>query len=101
MVLSYFSNLLERISAVRLPQPGEILPVGSEVTVSGWGKTSDASNSVSQTLNYVGLTIISNLQCASVYGSSVIISSTVCAVGNPHHSTCNVSNFHCEVFWGL
>lgn len=64
---------------------------GVAVTVSGWGKTSDSSSGVSQTLNYVQLTSITNQQCANVYGSSVIVASTICAVGNPHHSTCSVS----------
>ncbi|KAI4465909.1 chymotrypsin-related [Holotrichia oblita] len=72
-----------------MPARGDVTGAGVTVTVSGWGRTSDTIPSISNILNYVSLTTISNAQCAAVYGSQVIISSTICAVGNPHHSTCN------------
>ncbi|EFA05748.1 chymotrypsin BI [Tribolium castaneum] len=61
---------------------------GVSVTVSGWGKTSDSSSSISQTLNYVGLTTITNAVCANTYGS-IIQSGIVCAKGSTTQSTCN------------
>lgn len=63
---------------------------GVAVTVSGWGKTSDASSSVSTNLNYVGLTTITNSQCASTFGN-IIQSGIVCCKGSSIQSTCNVS----------
>lgn len=80
-----------RIQAIRLPARGETIGSGLTVRVSGWGRTSDAATGVSQQLMWVDVTTITNAQCAAVYGTSTIIGSVVCARGNPHHSTCNVS----------
>ncbi|KAI7815051.1 Serine protease, partial [Rhyzopertha dominica] len=77
------------IRPVNLPAIGAIAPANSSVTVSGWGRISDNATGVSNTLNYVELTTISNEACATVYGSAVVVNSTICAVGSPHHSTCN------------
>lgn len=82
--------ILDRISSIRLPQEGEVLQVGSELSVSGWGVTETSSSVVSDLL-FTNVRAISNLQCAAVYGSSVIIDSTVCTQGNPVQSPCNVS----------
>ncbi|GJQ67470.1 hypothetical protein Trydic_g8308 [Trypoxylus dichotomus] len=79
----------DRIQPVTLPQRGDVVGAGVPVTVSGWGRTSDDSPYISSVLNYVTLTTITNSQCAGVYGSQVVIYSTICAVGNPYHSTCN------------
>ncbi|EDS44379.1 tryptase-2 [Culex quinquefasciatus] len=49
--------------------------------VSGFGRTSDASQSISALLKYETLRIISNAECSTVYGTSVIRNSTMCAVG--------------------
>lgn len=78
-----------RIQPVRLPARGETIAAGEKVTVSGWGKTSDSSSSVSNILNFVEITTITNQACAGYYGSAVVIASTVCCQGNPEHSTCN------------
>ncbi|XP_071052653.1 brachyurin-like [Onthophagus taurus] len=80
-----FSNVIQPID---LPSKGDTAITGETLRVSGWGKTND-NGSVSSALNYVDLTAISNTQCANYYGSATIISSTLCCVGNPHHSTCN------------
>ncbi|KAF5299176.1 hypothetical protein FQA39_LY02349 [Lamprigera yunnana] len=56
--------------------------------VSGWGKTSDESISVSPVLNWVSIAAISNEECASVYGST-ITDKTLCCVGFSEHSPCN------------
>ncbi|KAI7815053.1 Serine protease, partial [Rhyzopertha dominica] len=82
-------TLNARIQTIRLPTRGSTTGASVPVTVSGWGRTSDTSGGVSAVLNFVGLTTISNSACASVYGSSVVIASTICARGNPHHSTCS------------
>lgn len=83
---------LDRIHPIRLPQIGEIIEDGSEVIVSGWGRISEDSQGLSPFLYYANLTTISNAKCASVYGDSIVIDSTLCAIGNPQHSTCDVSN---------
>ncbi|XP_055595179.1 brachyurin-like [Uranotaenia lowii] len=75
-----FSN---EISAVRLP-PLSYSRRTFQYTlalVSGFGRTSDASQSISSTLKYENLKIISNAECSTVYGSSVILNSTMCAIG--------------------
>ncbi|KAJ3652786.1 hypothetical protein Zmor_018719 [Zophobas morio] len=59
---------------------------GVSVTVSGWGKTSDASSGVTNNLNYVTLSSITNAQCSQYYGS--LNSGVVCATGSGK-STCN------------
>lgn len=69
---------------------------GVAVTVSGWGKTSDASSSVSTILNYISLTTISNQQCTSTFGN-IIQSGIVCARGATTQSTCNVEPLICFV----
>lgn len=80
------SNTVKTISLA-----SNTLGSGVSVTVSGWGKTSDSSSSVSQTLNYVGLTTITNQVCSNTYGT-IIQSGIVCAQGKSTQSTCNVSN---------
>ncbi|KAK4874416.1 hypothetical protein RN001_013776 [Aquatica leii] len=79
-----------QITSYIKPIPLETAYLGSGVslTVSGWGKTSDASNSISRSLNFVKLTSISNSQCKSVYGIT-ITEGTLCCVGSPQHSTCS------------
>lgn len=80
----------DRISPIRLPQQGELVAVGSDLTVSGWGVT-ETSSSIVDNLLFAGVHSISNLQCAAVYGTNVIIDSTICTQGNPIQSPCNVS----------
>ncbi|KAK5640981.1 hypothetical protein RI129_009528 [Pyrocoelia pectoralis] len=58
------------------------------LTVSGWGKTSDESNTVSPILNFVELTTISNAACRDIY-SSAVTDSVVCCTGEDTKSTCN------------
>ncbi|KAK7865647.1 hypothetical protein R5R35_006904 [Gryllus longicercus] len=79
------SNYIQTISLAT----GSNLFEGSASRVSGWGKTSDASNSVSPQLNYVDLTIIANSVCAQTYGTLIVRSSTICASGTEGRSTCN------------
>lgn len=64
------------------------LASGVSVTVSGWGRTSDSSTGVSNALNYVTLTTITNTVCSSTYGS--LNSGVVCATGAGTQSICSV-----------
>ncbi|GFG36602.1 hypothetical protein Cfor_05815 [Coptotermes formosanus] len=61
---------------------------GVTARVSGWGQTSDAVTGVTDVLNYVDLLVITNTQCATVFGS-YIISSTLCVSTLGGQSTCN------------
>ncbi|KAF2881376.1 hypothetical protein ILUMI_24819 [Ignelater luminosus] len=80
-------NFTDRIQPISLASHNT--PANKTLTVSGWGKTSDASNSVSPVLNYVELDAISNPDCAKVYGSLTVTNGTICCKGRPEHSTCN------------
>ncbi|XP_017785356.1 PREDICTED: serine protease 53-like [Nicrophorus vespilloides] len=81
-------SFTDNIRPVKLPKRGSVVGDRQEVTVSGWGKTSDFG-SVSNSLNFVKLVTISNAECAAIYGPATIIKSTVCCKGFPEHSTCN------------
>ena len=48
------------------------------------------SISVSTNLNYVDLTVITNTQCANIYGS-IITPTKICTATPNGQSTCNVS----------
>lgn len=87
--------LLDRISPIRLPLRGELLTVGTELLVSGWGVT-ESSSSIVENLLFASVHSISNLQCAATYGTSVVIDSTVCTLGNPSESPCNVCSLTCS-----
>jgi len=81
------SNVLAYISPIRLRSIlGDL--AGESVRVSGWGTTSDSSSSISQTLNYVDLTVITNTQCANVYGS-IITPTKICTATTGGQSPCS------------
>ncbi|XP_005191306.1 serine protease 1-like [Musca domestica] len=84
--VSYSSS----IKPVRLPSISSFYStyVGEYAIASGWGRTSDDST-VSPNLNYARLPIISNSQCASVYGSTVVTSNSICVSTPGGASTCN------------
>ncbi|XP_013117008.2 serine protease 3-like [Stomoxys calcitrans] len=81
-----YTNL---IKAIRLPAISSSYPTyaGSNAIASGWGRTSDTS-SVSNSLNYVALQVITNSACAATYGSSVVTPNTICASTSNGKSTC-------------
>ncbi|KAJ9580604.1 hypothetical protein L9F63_024219 [Diploptera punctata] len=98
------STIANDIALIRLPSavsltsfiqtialPGRSLSsnsfAGSTVTVSGWGRTA-TSTSVSNQLNYVDLTVITNSACSSFFGS-YILASTICADGSNRQGSCN------------
>nr|CAD7429931.1 unnamed protein product [Timema monikensis] len=78
------------IFPVNLPSPSEVNMTFENRTalVSGWGRTLDNATSISDELNFVNLTILSNSECAESYVPGVVISSTVCARGTEQRSTC-------------
>ncbi|XP_053674020.1 collagenase-like [Anopheles nili] len=71
------------IHPIRLPigLPSKDLYIGRKATVSGFGRTSDAVQSISTVLKFEYMRIISNAECANVYGASIIRNTTLCAIG--------------------
>nr|CAD7462022.1 unnamed protein product [Timema tahoe] len=78
------------IFPVNLPSPSEVNMTFENCTalVSGWGRILDNSTGISDELNFVNLTILTNLECAESYVPGVVISSTICARGTEQRSTC-------------
>uniref|UniRef100_A0A182QHP5 Peptidase S1 domain-containing protein n=1 Tax=Anopheles farauti TaxID=69004 RepID=A0A182QHP5_9DIPT len=100
-------KLTNDVALIRLPSPvpysQEIYPiqlpinlspwdpyVGRQVTVSGFGRTSDAIQSISTVLKFERMRVISNAECMTVYGASIIRNTTMCAVGweRPNQNVC-------------
>ena len=52
--------------------------VGVEVTPSGWGKDSDSATGITDVLRKVTVPILSNAECAIVYGDVTIYDGTIC-----------------------
>ncbi|XP_017012460.2 serine protease 1-like [Drosophila takahashii] len=79
------------IQAVKLPSIASSYSTytGDSAIASGWGRTSDTSNSVANELYYVALTVIANSVCANTYGSSIVTSSNICVATPNGQSTCN------------
>ncbi|KAH8297583.1 hypothetical protein KR054_003599, partial [Drosophila jambulina] len=80
-----------RIAAVKLPAIASSYStyVGEVVTASGWGRTSDSSSGVSNSLMYAQFTVITNTICAQTYGTSIVQSSNICVSTPNGVSTCN------------
>ncbi|CAF4904989.1 unnamed protein product [Pieris macdunnoughi] len=65
--------------------------VGVQAQACGFGRTGDSVTggiSTSQQLRHVNLPVISNADCAAVYGSGPVIASTICVSGSNGRSTC-------------
>jgi len=79
------------IQAVRLPTAGQVGStfLDAQAVVSGWGATGPDTG-VSLTLNWVHKRIISNAECAAVFGTAVVVGHVVCGTGfgNPNQSHC-------------
>lgn len=71
------------IQPIRLPTTSQASSsfLGLQTRVSGWGRLSDTNPNLSNSLQYVNMRVISNLNCQGVYGTSVVIASTICAQG--------------------
>ncbi|XP_046969197.1 collagenase-like isoform X2 [Vanessa cardui] len=63
--------------------------VGTWATAAGFGRTSDTAGiSTNQAKSHVNLQVITNAVCANTFGSSVIVSSTLCTATTGGQSTC-------------
>ncbi|XP_044267305.1 brachyurin-like [Tribolium madens] len=76
-------------------QPINLPPVSllnnTEVTILGWGQTSDSDSSLSEHLKFVKATILSNAECQLIYGSQ-ISDTMACVEGNFNEGTCTGDN---------
>lgn len=88
-----FSNL-DAIQPICLPMNAPANNhVGDKLTVTGWGKTSDADTAVSNVLYTTTVTGMTNTACAAIYGNNAIKPTTLCTdAQNDGTSTCNVRN---------
>jgi chymotrypsin len=78
------------IAAIAMPtraQAGESF-AGVTATVSGFGRTSDASGATSAVVNWVTLPVMTNAACAAVYGGAVVVATTICTSGEGGRGTC-------------
>ncbi|XP_022218649.2 serine protease 1-like [Drosophila obscura] len=62
---------------------------GDTAIASGWGKTSDASSTVANSLQYETFTVVTNTVCSATYGSLIITQSVICIATPNKVSTCN------------
>ncbi|KAJ8880312.1 hypothetical protein PR048_016778 [Dryococelus australis] len=77
------------IQPVKLPGRSQLTQnfANAQATVSGWGRTSDASNAISSVLRYLSQPVITNTVCRIAY-PGVIIDSHLCVSGTGGKSTC-------------
>lgn len=76
------------ISAVSLAPASSGTFAGSTAVLSGWGRTSDSSSSISSELRTVQLPIITNAVCQSSFGS-IVQAQHICTSGAGGRGACN------------
>ncbi|XP_063914379.1 brachyurin-like isoform X2 [Zophobas morio] len=77
-------KLTDYIQPINLPTERDELFANTEVMAIGWGQTSDG---LTNHLNYVTVSTLSNAECQISFGDA-IINSMVCAVGNYNEGAC-------------
>lgn len=77
------------ISPVRLPSRSQLTTdfVGQTVRISGWGRVSDLSTNLPDTLQYADMSVISNLQCLDTF-ASYITGTKICVSTADKRSPC-------------
>ncbi|KAH1011598.1 brachyurin [Dendroctonus ponderosae] len=76
------------ISAVSLAPATSGTFAGSTAVLSGWGRTSDASNTIASELKTVQLPILTNAVCGNTYGT-MITNQIICTSGAGNRGACN------------
>jgi Trypsin len=61
---------------------------GTTATVSGWGSTSDDASDISDSLRFVEVPVITNLECSESFG--VVPDSNLCTASPDGKSSCTV-----------
>ncbi|XP_068084865.1 brachyurin-like [Anabrus simplex] len=78
------------ISPVKLPFKNQTDDfVGKVAKASGWGRTSDSVQDISDVLKYTELTVITNSDCQEVFNKEMIRSSVLCTRGKGGQNVCN------------
>lgn len=74
--------ILDLVKAIALPRQSQSNNSfeNSSAIVSGYGRT-EVSTTSSRYLRYAPVRIVGNPQCARIYGSHVVIHSTICTLG--------------------
>lgn len=79
MYLSWNLVFTNSIHAVNLPKQGEVLAVGTNALISGWGDLSETAGSTRQ-LQFVQVPIIDSYTCQDAYkGYNTITANMMCA----------------------
>ncbi|XP_018016266.1 brachyurin-like [Hyalella azteca] len=79
----------EFIAPVCLPTRSDaILPAGTSVTASGWGRIQDDAVNVSDVLNQSTNDVITDDECEVYYGANTINGGVVCTDTTGGHGTC-------------
>lgn len=79
MYLSWSLIFTNSMYAINLPKQGEVLPVGTNSLISGWGDLSETAGSTRQ-LQFVQVPIIDDYTCQAAYkGYNVITPNMICA----------------------
>ncbi|CAB3387826.1 Hypothetical predicted protein [Cloeon dipterum] len=85
----------EGIATIRLPSRSQAKKLeifkGSTATVSGWGSTSNASNTRSTKLMYADVTIMDSKKCKKTYKKNVINERKICTYNADGSGFCRVS----------
>lgn len=63
--------------------------VGNTVVASGWGKTSDNANGITNTLQYADLVVLDQSTCSRSYIVGLVKASNICVGTKTGKSTCN------------
>jgi chymotrypsin len=82
-----FTNAIQAIMMPTRAQAGNSF-AGVTATVSGFGRTSDASGATSATVRWVTAPVITNAACSAVYGGNVVVASVICISTEGGRGTC-------------
>lgn len=91
LILPSAATLNAFVTLVRLPAGDELTQLfdGQVGTISGWGRYTDASSATSPQLRSVTNQVISNAQCASIFGNGIVIPGVICLSGAGGRGGCN------------
>lgn len=78
------------IKTIGLPKRASTYPTyaGDSVVASGWGRTSDAAAGITNTLQFVDLTVVDQATCSKSYKKGLVQPSNVCVRTQGGQSTC-------------
>ncbi|XP_063709307.1 brachyurin-like [Culicoides brevitarsis] len=82
----------EMVNPINLPSMSTPMCLnGEKVRLTGFGRNTTEAANYSRRLRFIDLRVISNTECEPVYGSDIVVPSTLCALGfeAEHHSSCD------------